>query len=410
MPDPYGSPLAAALRDDALERFLRYVRLETTSARSSATTPSTPSQLELGRLLAGELGELGLDDVEQTETGYVYATLPALQAAPDAPSVGLLAHLDTSPDAPGRGVEPCVWRDYRGGEIVLPGDPRQVLSPQASPLLAERIGHDIVTSDGTTLLGADDKAGIAEIMAAVAYLCAHPEEARPRTRIGFTVDEEVGRGADGFDLAGFGADFAYTLDGALVGEIENETFSAVELTLTFRGVGVHPGTAKGVLVNPVKLAAAFVASLPPDLAPETTAGREGFVHPYAIAGNAEAVSVTLIVRDFDDAALADHEELVCRLAKEAVAHEPRARLTIARWDQYRTCAPRSTASPTSSRRRSKQPGARASSRGSDRSVAAPTARDSPSSAFPHRISSRAATSFTRCASGSACRTWRSRPR
>jgi tripeptide aminopeptidase len=335
-PDPYGSPLAAELREDALERFLRYVRIDTQSARESETYPSTLEQLELSRLLADELRALGVEEVELTEHGYVFATLAAVGAASDAPTVGLLAHIDTSPDAPGAGVRPQVWPNYDGGELPLKGDPTQVLSPATSAVLADRKGHDIVTSDGTTLLGADDKAGVAEIMAAVAHLTTHPEIPRAKTRIAFTVDEEVGHGTDHFDIEHFGADFAYTLDGSLVAEIENETFSAVELCVTFRGVGVHPGTAKGKLVNPVKLAARFVGSLPPKmLSPETTEGREGFVHPTAVLGGAETVKVTMILRDHDDAQLEQHEELVRRLAEEAVAGEPRASVTFDRWDQYR---------------------------------------------------------------------------
>ncbi len=335
MAEPYGSPLAGELAADVLDRFLRYARIDTQSVRSSETYPSSAKQLDLSRLLADEVRGLGADDVELTEYGYVLATLPAVGRT-DGPTVGLLAHVDTSPDAPGTGVDPQVWHDYDGGEIVLPGDPAQVLSPATSPLLAERVGHDIVTSDGTTLLGADDKAGVAEIMAAVAWLLAHPAVPRARTRIGFTVDEEVGRGTDHFDLEHFGADFAYTLDGDIVGEIQNETFSAVELAVTFHGVGVHPGSAKGVLVNPVKLAARFVASLPADtLSPETTEGREGFVHPYEIEGGAGSATVTLILRDHDGAKLAEHEALVRRLAEEAVAGEPRAGVTFTRWDQYR---------------------------------------------------------------------------
>ncbi len=223
----------------------------------------------------------------------------------------MLAHVDTSPDAPGSGVSPIVHERYSGGELV-PG-----LSPETSHLLGERIGDDIVTSDGTTLLGADDKAGVAEIMAAAAYLVAHPEISHAPARIGFTVDEEVGHGTDHFDLERFGAPFAYTLDGSEVGEIEDETFSAVELKVTFPGVGVHPGTAKGKLVNPVKLAARFVESLPATtLSPETTEGREGFVHPHQIEGGPESATVSLILRDHDNDKLAQHETLVRQLALE----------------------------------------------------------------------------------------------
>jgi tripeptide aminopeptidase len=332
---PYGSALAAAVREDVLERFIRYARIGTQSARQSDTYPSTLEQLDLSRLLADELRALGLNEVELTEHGYVFATVPGV-GSEDAPTVGLLAHVDTSPDAPGAGVTPHVWESYDGGELVLPGDPAQVLSPATSALLADRVGHDIVTSDGTTLLGADDKAGVAEIMAAVAYLLAHPDVPRAPARIGFTVDEEVAHGTDHFDLELFGAPFAYTLDGSVVGEIENETFSAVELYVTFRGVGVHPGTAKGKLVNPIKLAARFVASLPADtLSPETTEGREGFVHPHGIEGGSEGVRVTLILRDHDEARLEQHEALVRRLAEETVARDPRASVTFERWEQYR---------------------------------------------------------------------------
>jgi tripeptide aminopeptidase len=322
----YDSPLADALQGDVLERFLRYVRIDTQSDRHSSSYPSTAKQLDLSRLLADELRGLGLEDVELTGHGYVFATLPGS----GGPTVGLVAHVDTSPDAPGAGVDPQVHRAYDGGELVAG------LSPATSTLLGERIGHDIVTSDGTTLLGADDKAGVAEIMAAVAYLTAHAELPHAPARIAFTVDEEIGHGTDHFDLEQFGADFAYTVDGSEVAEIENETWSALELRVTFHGVGAHPGTAKGRLVNPIKLAARFVASLPREtLSPETTEGREGFVHPTEIEGGAERATVTFILRDFDWDTLLAHEALVRRLAEEAVADEPRARVEFERWEQYR---------------------------------------------------------------------------
>jgi tripeptide aminopeptidase len=335
MADPYGSPLAAELEADVLDRLVRYARIDTQSARVSDTYPSTSKQLDLSRLLVDELRGLGLEEVELTEHGYVFATLPAV-GVEGGPTVGLIAHVDTSPDAPATGVDPQVWRDYDGGELVLPGDPARILSPETSPRLAERVGHDIVTSNGSTLLGADDKAGVAEIMAATAWLLAHPEIPRARARIAFTVDEEVGHGTDHFDLEAFGADFAFTLDGEVIGEIENETFSAIELKLTFEGVGVHPGLAKGKLVNPVKFAARFVESFPAgNLSPETTEGKEGFVHPFEIEGGAGGVTVTVILRDHDADKLEEHHALVTRLAEEAVADEPRATVTVARWDQYR---------------------------------------------------------------------------
>ena len=319
--------LADELRDDVLERFLRYVRIDTQSDRDSTTYPSTARQLDLSRLLLGELKGLGLDDAELTEHGYVFATLPG---EPNTPTVGLLAHVDVSPDAPAEGVKPQVHADYDGESELVPG-----LAPANSPLLAERKGHDIVTSDGTTLLGADDKAGVAEIMAAAAYLKRHPEIPHANTRIAFTVDEEIGHGTDHFDLERFGADFAYTLDGSVVGEVEAETWSALELKVTFRGVPVHPGYAKDILVNPVKLAARFVASFPPDHAPETTEGRQGFLHPLSIAGNAEGVTVVCYVRDFDWDGVLAGEALLRKLAEEAIAGEPRASVDYERWEQYR---------------------------------------------------------------------------
>jgi tripeptide aminopeptidase len=324
---PYDSPLAAELEADALERFLRYTRIDTQADHESTTYPSSARQLDLSRLLADELRGLGLEDVELTEHGYVFATLAGTE---DGPTVGLLAHVDTSPDAPGANIDPQVHHAYDGRELVAG------LSPETSELLAERVGHDIVTSDGTTLLGADDKAGVAEIMTAVAYFASHPEVPRARTRVGFTVDEEVGHGTDHFDLGRFGADFAYTVDGSEVGEIENETWSALQLKVTFHGLGVHPGTAKGKLVNPVKLGARFIDSLPRDtLSPETTAEREGFVHPSNIVGHPDAATVTLILRDFEWDMLLEHEALVRRLAEEAAALDPRATVTFERWEQYR---------------------------------------------------------------------------
>jgi tripeptide aminopeptidase len=326
IPAAHESQLAQELRHDALERFVRYARIDTQADRHSDTYPSTMKQLDLSRLLVEELHELGLADAHVTEHGYVFATLPGVEG----PTVGLLAHVDVSPDAPAAGIDPQVHEDYGGGELVAG------LSPETSALLGERSGHDIVTSDGTTLLGADDKAGIAEIMAAVAWLVAHPDVPRAKARIGFTVDEEIGRGVDHFDLEAFAADFAYTLDGSVVGEIENETWSALELKVTFHGVVVHPGTAKGKLVNPIKAAARFVASLPPDsLSPETTEGREGFVHPTEIAGGAGSATVTLILRDFEWEGIEAQEALLRRLAEEVIADEPRASVTFERWEQYR---------------------------------------------------------------------------
>jgi tripeptide aminopeptidase len=316
-----------------LERFLRYVRIDTQADEDSTTYPSTAKQLDLCRLLVDELHAIGIDDAGMTEHGYVLATLPG---APGTPVIGLIAHVDTTPEAPGAGVVPIVHEDYGGEVIVLPGDPSQVLDPAAEVALAERIGHDIVTSDGTTLLGADDKAGVAEIMAAAAYLATHPGPAPATVRIAFTVDEEIGKGAQHFNLKAFGASAAYTFDGSGVGELEVETFSARQMKVTIRGRGAHPGSAKGKLVNSVKLAADFVAALPRDaLSPETTEGREGYVHPSRITGSAEEAVVTLIVRDHDDARLDSHTDLVRRLAEQVAEREPRARVAVDVTETYR---------------------------------------------------------------------------
>ena len=236
--------LAERLSEDVLQRFLRYVRIDTQAADESTTYPSTARQLDLSRLLVEELRESGLTDAGLTEHGYVFATLPGTV---NRPVVGLIAHVDTTPETPGAGVTPIVHEDYRGDPIVLPGDTSQVLDPAEEPALAARIGHDIVTSDGTTLLGADDKAGVAEIMAAVSYLAASATGSRAPVRVAFTVDEEIGRGTDHFDLGVFGADVAYTLDGSDLGELEIETFSAKAMRVTIRGRGAHPGSAKDKL-------------------------------------------------------------------------------------------------------------------------------------------------------------------
>jgi tripeptide aminopeptidase len=332
--DGFRSDLARELAADALERFLRYVVVDTQSDPRSDTQPSTAKQLDLSRMLVDELREIGLEDARLDEHGYVIATLPATVER-DLPTIGLIAHVDTVPGVPSAGVKPQVIR-YEGGEHTLPGDPGQALRPDEMPELADHIGHELVTTDGTTLLGADDKGGVAEIMAAVAYLAAHPEIEHGRARIAFTPDEEIGTGTHRFDIEAFGADVAYTLDGSTAGEIQDETFSALATTVTFVGRAVHPGSAKGVLVNAVKLAADFVGRLPRErLSPETTEEREGFVHPGGIEGNDGRCSVELILRAFDDDELAEHERLVRLLAEETVADEPRASVQIGVKRQYR---------------------------------------------------------------------------
>jgi tripeptide aminopeptidase len=325
---PSISPLAAELAPSLLERFERYVRVDTQAAREHEGTPSTPGQLELGRMLVDELRGLGLD-AEQDAQGFVYAELPG-----DGPAIGLIAHVDTSPDAPGAGVEPLVHRDYDGGRIELPRA-GTVLDPAAMPELADKAGHDIVTSSGDTLLGADDKAGVAEIMTAVAHLVAHPELPRPRLRIAFTPDEEIGEGAFHFDLERFGAEGAYTVDGSEVGELQDETFTASEAIVTVEGVDVHPGFATGKLVHAGRLAARILAALPADrLTPETTSGREGFLHCYELSGSAARAELRFIVRDFDDDLLAAHADLLRGTAEAVVATEPRARVSVDVRPQY----------------------------------------------------------------------------
>lgn len=334
MADPrYASPLAEELAEEVLERFLRYVAVDTQSDPDSTSYPSTAKQLDLSRLLVDELRAIGLDDAELTEPGYVLATLPGTVAG--APTVGLIAHVDTAPAAPGTGVTPVVHRAWPGAPIRLDGDPAQVLDPEDMPELAGKVGHDLVTSDGRTLLGADDKAGVAIIVTAARRLL-HDDAPRATARIAFTVDEEVGRGTDHFDLDGFGADVAYTFDGSGLGEVEIETFSAYQLLLTIDGVVVHPGSAKGRLVNALKLMADVVAALPRDrLSPETTDDREGFVHPERITGSASQATLWMIARDHDDEKLEHHVDLVRGIATEVVGREPRASFTLEVTEQYR---------------------------------------------------------------------------
>ena len=330
---PFSSPLAQKLAGEVLERFLRYVQVDTQAVYRTVKRPSSEKQLDLSRMLVAELVEMGLVDAELNEGYSVFATLPGTV---DAPVIGLIAHVDTTPDVIGAGVSPVVHEAWGGEPIVLPGDPRQILDPDVLPALASRVGHDIVTSDGTTLLGADDKAGIAEIMAAVGYLARNGDRPRAPIRVAFTVDEEVGRGAEDFDLDAFGADVAYTLDGSDLGEIEVETFSAASVRVTIRGLSVHPGVAKDKLVNAVKLASELVLSLPADrLSPETTQDREGYVHPHRISGNADEAIVDFIARDHDDHLLAEHVELLTGLARQVEVREPRAHVEIEVRDSYR---------------------------------------------------------------------------
>jgi tripeptide aminopeptidase len=296
--------------------------------------PSTEKQLDLSRLLVDELHEIGLADAELDEHGYVLATLPATVDR-EVPTIALLAHVDVAPDAPAADVEPQVVR-YAGGRLPLPGNPEVALDPELSPELVRCVGHQLVTSDGTTLLGADNKAGVAEIVAAAAHLVGHPEIPHGPVRICFTRDEEIGRGVELLDLGRLAADAAYTIDGSDAGSIEAETFSALEATVTFSGVAVHPGYAKDRKVNAVKVAADFIASLPRDrLSPETTAGREGFVNPMSLSGAEGEVTISMNLRDFEEDVLAEHEQLIRRLAAEAVAAYPGSSVQVEVVQPYR---------------------------------------------------------------------------
>jgi tripeptide aminopeptidase len=327
----FTSPLAEAIAPDLLPRFLRYVQIDTQARYPRAQCPSSPGQLELGALLVAELQALGLTDAAQDENGYVMATLPATGG--DGPVIGLIAHLDTSPDAPGAGVTPIVHEQYDGGVITLPRG-GTALDPERMPELRPQHGHDIITSSGDTLLGADDKAGVAAIMAAAAHLVAHPELPRPTLRIGFTPDEEIGEGATLFDIPAFGARCAYTIDGSTLGELQDETFSAIEVVIGVEGVDVHPGMATGKLVSALRLIGEIVAALPRDLAPETTSGRDGFIHPMRIEASSARAELRLIVRDFDEELLDSHVALLRRTAQDVVATEPRATLEFAARRQY----------------------------------------------------------------------------
>lgn len=319
-----------------LSRFLRYVQYDTQAREGATSYPSTAGQLVLLRDLADELRGLGLAEVTMDEHGYVMATIPATSAKPGVPTIGFIAHVDTSPEMSGAGVTPIVHRSYDGRDLVLPDAPSAVLRIAEDPALGDQIGHDIVTASGTTLLGADDKAGVAEIVTAAEFLLGHPEIPHGAVRIAFTPDEEVGRGTLHFDLDRFGARYAYTLDGGDRGEVEYESFSADAVTLTFHGVNTHPGYAKGRLVNAMKVATTFIAKLPTDrLTPETTDGREGFIHPYTMAGSVERATIRLIVRDFTREGLQAHARMTEAFARAAVAAHPGSHVDIAVEEQYR---------------------------------------------------------------------------
>ncbi len=317
------------------DRLVRYCRIDTQADATSPTSPSTAVQLDLLRLLVDELNEIGAQDVTLTDYGAVLATIPAT-VEHEVPAIGYLAHVDTSPAFNASGVKPIVHRAYAGGDIVLPDDPEQVLSPAALPYLKERVGDDIVTASGTTLLGADDKAGVAIIMAAARHLLAHPELPHGPIRIGFTPDEEIARGVHANLPADLAAKYAYTLDGAALGEVVYETFSADVASVHVQGVAIHPGWAKDKLVNALHLAAKIVDTMPQaTLTPETTSGRQGFVHLVQMSGTAAAADLQFILRDFEREGLAAQADLLRKVCAAVAAGEPRAHITCEVTAQYR---------------------------------------------------------------------------
>lgn len=317
------------------ERFLRYVVIDTQSDPASSSYPSTEKQKDLGRLLVSELQELGIADAHLDSHGYVYATLPA-NSSKQVPVICFCSHMDTSPDCSGANVKPQIVRNYRGGDIHLRGDPSQIIRAADHPALADQVGNDIITSDGTTLLGADNKAGVAEIMDAVQVLLANPEVRHGTIKILFTPDEEIGRGVDKVDLKKLGADFAYTVDGETAGYIEDETFSADAALITIKGVSAHPGFAKGKMEHAIKIASRIVERLPRNAcSPETTDGREGFLHPTDISGTLESATLSLIVRDFTETGLTEKKMLLEDIIRDIMADFPHSTCRLEIQPQYR---------------------------------------------------------------------------
>ena len=322
------------MADTVTDRFLRYVVIDTQSDATSSSVPSTAKQTNLGSLLVAELLALGLSDAHLDEHGYVYATVPS-NVDKQVPVICFCSHMDTAPDFTGTNVKPQMLKAYGGGDIVLTGDRQQVIRVSDHPELANQIGNDVITTDGTTLLGADDKAGIAEIITAAQFLVTNPDIKHGTIKLLFTPDEEIGRGADKVDFQKLGAEFAYTVDGETAGHIEDETFSADGVEIAIRGVAIHPGFAKDKMENAIKIAGRIVAALPRETAPETTSGRQGFVHPTGITGSMEKSTITLIVRDFTDAGLAEKEAMLETLVKAAIADFPGSSYTFTVKKQYR---------------------------------------------------------------------------
>lgn len=317
------------------ERFLRYVTIDTQSDPESPRSPSTEKQKDLGRVLAAELKAMGVEDAHLDEYGYVYGTIPA-NTDKKVPVICFCSHMDTSPDVTGKDVKPQMVKNYRGGDITLPGDTSQVIRFNEHPALKNQIGNDIVTTDGTTLLGADNKAGVAEIMDAAYFFINNPDVKHGTIKILFTPDEEIGRGVDNVDIKKLGADFGYTMDGESAGCVEDETFSADGATITITGVSAHPGYAKGKMEHAIKIAAAIVERLPKEgCSPETTSGKQGFLHPVGIEGALEQATLSFIVRDFTEEGLKEKEDLLEGIVKDVMKDYPRSTYTFEVREQYR---------------------------------------------------------------------------
>jgi len=322
--------------ETAMERFLRYVKIDTQSAEDQTTVPSTKKQFDLARLLEKELKELGAENVRVSEYSIVYAMVPGnLADNSKAPVIGLIAHMDTSPAVSGANVNAIIHKNYRGGDIILPNDKTQVISVAKNPILKEMIGDDIITADGTTLLGSDDKSGIAEIMTMIDTLRQNPQIKHGPLAIAFTPDEEVGGGIEKFDIKGFGAQFAYTVDGEELGEISNETWSARTATVTFKGKSTHPGTAKGIMVNAMYALADYLARFPQNMLPETTAGRVGFVHPYTGVADVEESNVKVLLRDFDLSGLDAKEKTLRQMVRLTQRRFPKVKISIEVKENYK---------------------------------------------------------------------------
>jgi len=321
------------MNETVLDKFLRYVKIDTQSSEESETYPSTLKQFNLLNLLVGELKALGLKDVRIDKYGYVMATLPT-NVTHKVPAVGLIAHVDTSPSASGENVKPQVIT-YKGGDVVLPGDNSIVITVSENPELKQNIGKTIITSDGTTLLGADNKAGIAIIMTAVQYLLNNPKIQHGDIKIGFTPDEEVGAGTKYFDLKAFGADVAYTVDGDTAGELNKETFSANSATITVHGRNIHPGFAKNIMVNSIRAMADIIVRTPKDMAPETTEGYEPYIHPHVLKGEEEKTTLNFLFRDFDTNGLEAQKKILEKIIEEVKPLHPKTRIELEIKESYR---------------------------------------------------------------------------